>query len=476
MRVRLLNGIQVLLSVAREALLGSRAISAGNPASLSRSRYVRAARSTASSALSTALTSLVGFLSVPLTIRYLGTERYGLWIMIGTILTWLTLTDLGIGNSLLNQLAHAHGQGLREKAQEYTASAFWLLVLLGVGIGVLGAWSGQTLPWWRFLNAKSIEARAELPLAISLTFVVFALGFPLSITNKVYSGYQEGYYAQYWNVAASAASLVALLIVTRLKGGLPLLVMAVFGVRQLVLAVSAGFLFGYHRPWLAPGLRHVRRSHYGQLLSVGGMFLVAQLAAMMIQQTAPFVIARVLGPEQVAIYGTSWRLFSYVGLLQTWVLVPLWPAYGEAYARRDVGWMRRTLTYTLMGVGLLTGLCAAALAIFVGPIVRLWAGADLVPPMALAICMAAMQLVWAWTEPHVMLINGTGRLQRLTIYGLGTAALSLILMIILVPKIGLIGAVGGTILAYCIIAVWAYPLEARRILRGMDQPEAAKLH
>lgn len=39
---------------------------------------------------------LVAFLSVPLTIGYLGPERYGAWVTLGSLLAWLQLTDFGL--------------------------------------------------------------------------------------------------------------------------------------------------------------------------------------------------------------------------------------------------------------------------------------------------------------------------------------------------------------------------------------------
>ncbi len=152
---------------------------------------------------------------------------------------------------ITNKLSEASGRNQKGEAQNYVASAFWLLALIGALIILTGIVLGTSLPWARMLNVKSVAAGLELPLAITLSFVIYGLGFPLSITKNVYSGHQEGYYANLWDIAANVLSLISLVIVTRFNGGLPLLVAAVFGTRQVVLAASAVFLFGSHRPWLS---------------------------------------------------------------------------------------------------------------------------------------------------------------------------------------------------------------------------------
>jgi hypothetical protein len=68
-----------------------------------RERYRRAGITASTSFLSKALTIIISFASVPLTVHYLGAERYGVWLVISSLLTWMSLTDFGLaGNGLVN--------------------------------------------------------------------------------------------------------------------------------------------------------------------------------------------------------------------------------------------------------------------------------------------------------------------------------------------------------------------------------------
>ncbi len=64
----------------------------------SRERYRRASLSTIAAGLSKVVSILTGLITVPLTIKYLGAERYGLWMTISSTIAMLTFADLGIGN------------------------------------------------------------------------------------------------------------------------------------------------------------------------------------------------------------------------------------------------------------------------------------------------------------------------------------------------------------------------------------------
>jgi O-antigen/teichoic acid export membrane protein len=46
-----------------------------------------------------------GILLVPLAVRYLGAERFGLWAAITALAPIMALADLGIGNGLINTMA-----------------------------------------------------------------------------------------------------------------------------------------------------------------------------------------------------------------------------------------------------------------------------------------------------------------------------------------------------------------------------------
>ena len=47
------------------------------------------------------------------------------------------------------------------------------------------------------------------------------------------------------------------------------------------------------------------------------------------------VVSHYLGAAEVTPYSVTWRLVGLAALLQSLIFPALWPAYAEAYARRD---------------------------------------------------------------------------------------------------------------------------------------------
>ena len=125
-------------------------------------RYRRAGITASSSFIAKALNILISFLSVPLTVHYLGAERYGVWLTISSLITWMSMTDFGLaGNALVNVLAETSGREDHQGAQQYSASAFWALSGISAVAGVLCLATFRLIPWravFRTSDVRDLEA------------------------------------------------------------------------------------------------------------------------------------------------------------------------------------------------------------------------------------------------------------------------------------------------------------------------------
>ena len=70
-------------------------------------RTLRAKKNITVSFISKAISILIGFIIVPLTLSYIGEVEYGIWLTIASIISWFSFFDIGLGNGLRNKLAEA---------------------------------------------------------------------------------------------------------------------------------------------------------------------------------------------------------------------------------------------------------------------------------------------------------------------------------------------------------------------------------
>ena len=74
--------------------------------------------------------SVVTFLQVPIIIDCIGTYQNGVWLTISSLILWIDIMDIGLGNGLRNKLSEAIAEGNRIKSRQIVSSAFVFLCLI----------------------------------------------------------------------------------------------------------------------------------------------------------------------------------------------------------------------------------------------------------------------------------------------------------------------------------------------------------
>ena len=70
---------------------------------------------------------LATFLLVPLTIDFLDTENYGIWLTLSSFIAWFSFFDIGLGNGLRNKFAEAKAKDDLELAKGYVSTAYYTI-------------------------------------------------------------------------------------------------------------------------------------------------------------------------------------------------------------------------------------------------------------------------------------------------------------------------------------------------------------
>jgi len=433
-----------------------------------RERFKRL-RLTASAALASKFVRLgVEVASVPIALSYLGRERYGLWLTIGSLVAWMGLADLGLSNGLKNSLARVFGMNDRRTANGYFTTGLLTLSIIALALAAVFFGLFRFIPWLKIFHADSPQLASVVVPTLVVYALLFFIRFPLGIIGTTYEAFQEGYINHLWAMVSAGASLVALIGAVRLGLSLPWLLLCVSGSGFLVTLASGGYLVGISKPWLRPALGNFSRQAFGQLWTIGSSFFLIQIAVLVVFKTDNFVITYFLGPAEVPAYAVTFRLFIMAFGLYGMVLAPLWPSYAEAAAKKDWSWIRKT-HFRMLRIGIIGGVLFAAGMIFFGQrLVAIWTRGQAVPPQALIVVLSLYFIVYAWSSAHGVLLNGLGRVRPQAYVAMLEAGLNITLSLLLVGPLGLTGVALGTFLAISLTCGWMLPLIARRALRGKE--------
>ena len=233
----------------------------------SKERYRRILLTTVSSLVTRVITALVGLVTIPLALSYLGKEQYGLWAVVTSFVAWTSLFDFGIVNSLVNALSEANGKNDPESAKGYVSTAFFVLVAISMFLGILLTLCASWIPWSRLFAVRIPIAQRTVMWTVVAALVCFLAGLPLSVVRQIYAGYQKSYIGNIFTVFSSLTTLAALYVVVWTRGGLPSLVFAFAGPTVLIALVNLLYLTRKEMPWIAPQLSFVSRRAMRRLFS-----------------------------------------------------------------------------------------------------------------------------------------------------------------------------------------------------------------
>jgi len=427
-------------------------------------RHRRLLWSAVASALAKLISVGTGLVSVPLTLHFLGPERYGMWMTMTSLVAMLAFADLGMGNGLLNAVAAANGRDDVPQIRRYISSAAVVFALIALTLLLFFALVYPLVSWGKLFNVNTALASQEAGPAVAIFLTCFALSIPVGIVQRVQMALQMGYMSSLWQCAASVSGLLGVLWAIHVEASLPVLVGAFMGLPLVVGLVNALYFFGWVHPEIRPRQRDASRTAAREIFQVGLLFLVLQLVVAVAYSSDGFVIAQVLGPEAVVQHAVPDKMFSVVASVLSMMLAPLWPAYGEAIARGDTDWVQRTLMRSLK-VAALAACLMSFLLVFMGEsLLRLWVGHDLHVPPYLLVGLGVWKVLETTGNAVAAYLNGAHVVRAQVFIAITTAVAALSFKLWLLPRWGVQAVPWSTAAAYFLFAAVPYAVLVPRLL------------
>jgi len=392
--------------------------------------------------------------SVPLTLSYLGNERFGVWMTISSLAGLLAFLDFGIGNGLLNRVAHSAADAKRERLPQVITNGLLLLSIVGVLVGAALLAVSYVIPWGSLIKVGDPALVSEIRASANTFAVVFGLSLPFLGLQRVFLGLQEGFLVHAATSIASIISLGLLLVVTSRQGAIPELIWVTIGVQAIAPIVLFPLLL--RRRLLAPCSLLQFRNDGSALLRTGGVFFVLQLGTMVAWGSDSLIVSSMLGASQVAILAVTYRLFQFVTQPLAMVTNPLWAGYADAAARKDSKYIRQTLKTSMVWSFSIALIGAVIVLAFHRWLIAHWTSNSVEVPVFLAMGYAAWSVLDATGNAFAMFLNGLGILRPQLIVVLLFCLVAIPLKIVLVSQIGVVGIILATLISYVLTVALPY--------------------
>jgi O-antigen/teichoic acid export membrane protein len=402
---------------------------------------------------------------VPIAVRALGQEAFGLWMTLTSIGWMITFADFGIGQGAQNRLAEAFAADRESQARELLDSALVFLGGMGLFFGATVLLVAPRVDFTALFHLASPAVQKQARGAVEVALLLFCANFPLGMGQRLAYSRQEGWMHNIAQALGGMGSLGGVVLAMRGHWGLEGFIAA--AQLPLVLANGGLLLLQAHRlGWRDLHRSRCRSKTMRELLGLGAYFGVQQIQATLLLCLPQVVISTCLGAAAVTPYNLAQRLFNLFAVIQNAFMLPLWPAYSDAKARGDFRWIRRTLLFSLKATVFCTLAPMAVGSLFARPILGAWVGrhATLPSPTLVWLLFAWNALVFL-QQAFGYLLAGISEVRRLTAYAVVTAVASACLMYSWVHAHGAEGVVAGMIVGFMPYFWLGNVAEVRRTFR-----------
>lgn len=401
-------------------------------------------------------------ITVPLTLPYLGQERFGVWMTVSSFGAMLSFMDFGVSNSLINRVASAKATEDISKLQFTILHGLTILTLIGISIAVVLIPLSSLLPWDRLIKVASPIATEEARKAISIFLLLFAAGIPVGGIQKIYQGLQRAWIVHIVKGIGSTVSLALVYHLAHEKAGAPTLLLATLGIQTfmplLLLAplIKDKLIKLPSVTWLS----WVAESK--TLVNIGGLFFILQIGGLIGWGADLLITSSFLGASEASKLALVQRLFQIVSLPLSIINAPLWSAYADASARNDRLFIKKTLKKSLLGTACFAAVTSITVVTFSGFLFERWTKGTIQITSALVLLYGIWIVFEATGNAFAMFLNGNGILRPQMVVVILFCVIAIPLKVILITCLGLPGLILAALISYLVTIVIPYLTFLRR--------------
>jgi len=386
---------------------------------------------------------LIELAKVPILLTYLDTEKYGVWLTIVSILMWTHNFDLGLGSGLRYKLTESIAQDNDSRGRGLVSTAYFSMGLIMLLVFIVVAPILSSLNWNSILNVHTIE-NSELIITIVSIFLVFAVQFVLELISVVLKADQRAAISDVFKPVGSAISLLVIISLKFFSSNSLLYASLAMSVPFAVVLFIANMYYlskDYSR--FRPSFKFFDKKLLKDIYSLGVKYFLGQFAALVVFSSSNILLSNIINPEEVTTYNIARTYFGLVVIFYTIILVPFAAATTDAYVRKDIDWIKRSMK-KLNLVALLASITIFIMLLASKFAIHLWVGDKVIVPYSLAIALTIYNIMSVFVSPYANFQGAVGKLNvrvYIAIFKIVTFIPAAIFLIKLWGAVGLVVAI-----------------------------------
>lgn len=407
------------------------------------------------------------FIMAPLILKSLGNFDYGIWEMVFAIVEYMGMLDLGLQPAIVRYVARYNALGSREDMHKIYSSSF--LFMVAMSLIMFCVFAG-----WGFLAPEFLAGGEGDRSKYTMFLLIIGVQLMFTFSGSVFECFLEGFQLYNLRNAVTIFNLIVgntILYILLTNGGGLLTLAILNGIGLSLKYTIYGVLLATKR---FGGFRFrtadVSWNTLKELLSFGYKSLIHSIAGRITMASDSIIIGTFLGPVAVTFFAIPANFINHVRNM-TWAMTRAFmPLFSDLDAKGD-----KDSSEKIMMIGsryvlgfilpVLIGLSLLGL-----PFLSRWMGNEYAEQGKWVLYIFIVAYLVQWLNPFSLrLLTGIGRQGLLAKINSASAALNIVLSLILVKYLGKEGVALGTLIPFLIFEPLLLSYTCKLIGKGVTE-------
>lgn len=154
---------------------------------------------------------IIGILYTPYLTSKLGQSEYGLYSLITSIISYLTILDFGFGNAIIIYTTKYKTNNEKDKEQKLHGMFFIIYIVIGIIAGIIGAilWINSDK---MFAATMSVEELKKAKILMGILTFNLIVTFPLSVFTSIITAYEKFIFSKLLNIIRIVLNPIVMIV------------------------------------------------------------------------------------------------------------------------------------------------------------------------------------------------------------------------------------------------------------------------
>lgn len=260
------------------------------------------------------LTIFSGLIYTPFMLNLLGQSEYGLYSLIGSIVGYLSVLDMGFGNAIVRYTAR--NRTLRDRSHESNINGMFLILysIIGIITILIGVVLYNNVDAM-FANSLSVIEIKKAKLMMIMLIFNIAVSFPLGVFGSIIQAYEKFVFGKLVAIARSIINPCLVIPVLYLGYGSISVVLINISLNFLCLLINVGYCFKVLNTRVR--FRHFDYTLLKDISSYSFFIFINIIVDKIYWSSDQFILGVVAGTSTVAVYAIAMQFNNMYMMFST---------------------------------------------------------------------------------------------------------------------------------------------------------------